>query len=361
MKVKLRKVATYCVGGFVALLVVAVLAGRFFAARYMAIDEQSGIDEAFFAPIRGREEYIRIRGDDKANPVVLMLHGGPGFGHEPGYFMFRPYEKTYTLVTWDQPGAGRTFRRAGDTIPSDLTVEDVVDDGIAVAELVKERLDVEKLILFGWSWGSVVGIGMAQKRPDLFAAYVGTGQLTSIAADNTWAYERAMSRARETGNAEAIADLERLGPWPYDTFEDFRAMLAWQRRLDGEPSMRRLLLPAFGDALLVPDYSFADARSYARGVSASLQHFFGSKMDGPEIGVDLPATATEFDLPIIFIQGENDLNTPAVLAKAYFEQISAPHKVYVALDTGHAAPVSARDAFIAALDQHVRPLVPPGR
>jgi pimeloyl-ACP methyl ester carboxylesterase len=88
-----------------------------------------------------------------------------------------------------------------------------------------------------------------------------------------------------------------------------------------------------------------------------LEHFFGSKMDGPEIDVDLPATATKFDLPIIFIQGENDWNTPAVLAKAYFEQISAPHKAYVALDAGHAAPIAARDAFIAALDTHVRPLV----
>jgi pimeloyl-ACP methyl ester carboxylesterase len=264
------------------------------------------------------------------------------------------------LVTWDQPGAARTFRRAGDTIPSGLTVEDVVDDGIAVTELIKERLNVDKVILFGWSWGSVVGIGMAQKRPDLFAAYVGTGQLTSVAADNTWAYERALRRARETGNAEALADLERVGPWPYDTFEDYRTMVGWQRRLDGEP-WRGLLAPAYIHALASSDYSFADARSYARGVAASHEHFFGSKMDGPEIGVDLPATATQFDVPIIFIQGESDLNTPAVLAKAYFEQISAPHKAYVALDAGHAAPISARDAFIAAMDQHVRPLVPPGR
>jgi pimeloyl-ACP methyl ester carboxylesterase len=292
--------------------------------------------------------------------VILLLHGGPGFAELPTIFL-RPYEKTYTVVLWDQPGAGRTFSRAGETIPSDLTVEDVVDDGIAVAELVRERLSVDKLIVLGWSWGTVVGIGMAKKRPDLFAAYVGTGQLTSIAADNTWAYERAISRARETGNAEALADLERVGPWPYDTFEDFRTMLEWQRRLDGEPSMRMLLTPPFIHAFFNSDYTFADARSYRRAVAASLRHFFGSKMDGPEIGVDLPATATQFDLPIIFIQGENDLNTPAVLAKAYFEQISAPHKAYVALDAGHAAPIEARGAFIAALDTHVRPLVPAAR
>jgi pimeloyl-ACP methyl ester carboxylesterase len=357
MTIKLRKVALYVAGGFVAFLVVAAVGAPIAQSRFLAIEGPNGIDEAFFAPIRGREEHIRIRGEDRANPVVLMLHGGPGFGNEPDSPFFRAYEKTYTLVTWDQPGAGRTFRRAGDTIPSDLTVEDVVDDGIAVAELVKERFNVDKLILLGWSWGSVVGIGMAQKRPDLFAAYVGTGQLTSVAADNTWAYERAMSRARETGDAEAIAELERLGPWPYDTYEDFRAMLTIQRRLDGEPSRRFLLAVPLIHAFFNADYTFADAFSYRRAASASLEHFFGSKMDGPEIGVDLPSTATKFDLPIVFIQGENDWNTPAVLAKAYFEKISAPHKAYIALDAGHSAPISARDEFIAALDTHVRPFV----
>jgi len=353
MKSKLRTVALYVAGGLVGLLLLAVPVAQIAAARYFKIGP-NGIDEAFYAPIHGREEYIAIRGEDRANPVILLLHGGPGFGNEPDAPIFRPYERTYTLVTWDQPGAGRSFRRAGDTIPSDLTVEDVVDDGIAVAELVRQRLNVDKLIVLGWSWGTVVGIGMAKKRPDLFAVYVGTGQLTSIAANNTWAYERAMSRARETGNAEAIADLARVGPWPYDTYEDYRTMLGWQRRLDGEP-LGSLLVPPYIHAFFSSRYSFADARSYVRGVTASVEHFFGAKMDGPEIGVDLPATATAFDVPIVFIQGENDLNTPAALARRYFEQISAPHKVYVALDAGHAAP-AASAAFIAALDEHVRPL-----
>jgi pimeloyl-ACP methyl ester carboxylesterase len=355
MKNKTRKVALYVAGGFVGLLLLAVLAVQIAVAQYFKIGP-NGIDEAFYATIRGREEYVAIRGEDKANPVILLLHGGPGFGNEPDAPLFRPYEKTYTLVMWDQPGAGRTFRRAGDTIPSDLTVEDVVDDGIAVAELVKQRLNVDKLIVLGWSWGTVVGIGMAKKRPDLFVAYVGTGQLTSTAANNTWAYERAMSNARQTGNAEAIADLERVGPWPYDTLADYRTMIVWQRELDGEPSFRMATALPFIHAFLSSRYAFADARSYERGAVASLDHFFGAKMDGPEIGVDLPATATEFDLPIVFIQGENDLNTPAVLARRYFEQISAPHKEYVALDAGHGAPGDSAK-FIAALDEHVRPLL----
>ena len=132
-------------------------------------------------------------------------------------------------------------------------------------------------------------------------------------------------------------------------------MLGWQRRLDDQP-WRTLTVPPYLHAFFSSRYSFADARSYVRGVSASLEHFYGSKMDGAVIDVDLPATATEFDVPIVFIQGENDLNTPAVLARRYFEQISAPHKEYVALDAGHGAPGDSAK-FIAALDEHVRPLV----
>ncbi len=356
MNTRLRKIALYVAGAFAGVLLLTLLLGPIAAARYFRIGP-NGIDEEFYAPIRGREEYISIRGEDRANPVILLLHGGPGFAELPATPLFRPYEKTYTIVLWDQPGAGRSFSRAGETIPSDLTVEDVVDDGIAVAELVRERLNVDKLIVLGWSWGTVVGIGMAQKRPDLFAAYVGTGQLTSISANNTWAYERALSRARGTSNAEAVADLERVGPWPYATIEDFRTMLEWQRRLDGEPSMQQLLRPPYVHAFFNSKYTLADARSYSRAVAASLLHFFGAKMDGPEIGVDLPATATQFELPIVFIQGENDLNTPAVLAKQYFEQITAPYKAYVPLDAGHGAPGEAPDAFIAALDTHARPFV----
>jgi pimeloyl-ACP methyl ester carboxylesterase len=85
-------------------------------------------------------------------------------------------------------------------------------------------------------------------------------------------------------------------------------------------------------------------------------------MDGPEMRVDLPATSTAFDIPVVFIQGEADWNTPAVLAKDYFERISAPQKVYVGIDNGgHGAILFSQEAFRAALDKYVRPLVAPTR
>jgi len=351
---KWLKVALYVVGGFVALHVLAILIIPVIGGMRMAIDEPNGIDEAFFATIRGREEYITIRGHDKSNPPVLVLHGGPGFGHGPMARDFWPYERTYTLIQWDQPGAGRTFRRAGNTLPSDLTVEDIIDDGIAVAELVRKRLNVEKLIALGQSWGTVVGIEMVAKRPDLFIAYVGEGQLTSIAELSAWDYERALSKAQEMGNGEAVEILRGIGPWPYRTFDDWRTLRGLQAELDGEPPWWAHHVPA----LLAPGYSILEARSYSRAATASILHFIGQHMDGPELTVDLPADFTSFEVPIFMFQGEDDWNTPAVLAKRYFDLVSAPQKVYVPLAGGHGVLFADPDSFIAAMDKYVRPLVP---
>jgi pimeloyl-ACP methyl ester carboxylesterase len=353
---KWLKVALYVLGGVVALHVLAVFLLPVIGGMRMGIDEPNGVDEAFYATIRGREEYITIRGHDKANPPVLVVHGGPGFGHGPMARDFWPYEKTYTLIQWDQPGAGRTFRRAGNTIPSDLTVEDIVDDGIAVAEVVRQRLNVEKLIVLGQSWGTVVGIEMVKKRPDLFIAYVGSGQVTSVATRNVWAYERALSRAHETGDPEAIEILKEVGPWPYRTYDEFSRMASLKDKLDGEPSVLQRQIPAF----LAPGYTLWDAFSYNRAAHASIMHFYGQNMDGPEIGVDLPANFTSFDVPIFMFQGEDDWNTPAVLAKQYFDLISAPQKAYVPMvGRGHSVLFNDPDSFIAVMDEYVRPLVPP--
>jgi pimeloyl-ACP methyl ester carboxylesterase len=353
---KWLKIALYGLGGVITLCGLALLIVPAITGMRLAIDEPNGIDEAFFAAINGREEYVTIRGHDKANPPVLVLHGGPGFGNGPVAQRYQPYEKTYTLIQWDQPGTGRTFRRAGDTIPSDLTVEDVVDDGIAVAELARKRLEVDKLIVLGHSWGTVVGIEMVTKRPDLFVAYVGTGQSTSLAARNDWVYERALRKARDTGDAEASATLERLGPWPYRNVDDYRAIRATKAKLDHDPP---LWAPALFGALFAPGYSIPDRLSFYRGTTASLRHFLGPNMDGPEVAVDLPANFTSFDVPIFIFQGEDDANTPAVLAKRYFDLISAPQKAYVPMAGGHGVLLDDPEAFIAAMDRYVRPLAPP--
>src|SRR5260221_3313747 len=91
------------------------------------------IHEEAFVRIGGSEQWITITGDDRANPVVLFLHGGPGDAYSPfAGSMFRGWEKDFTLVQWDQRGAGRTYGKSGPSVEPTMTVERMVKDGIEV-------------------------------------------------------------------------------------------------------------------------------------------------------------------------------------------------------------------------------------
>ena len=253
-------------------VVVAALAGAGLAYRaflqsraeeQLAITAPNGIDEALFVPIGGREHWITIRGQDRSNPVVLVLHGGPGMAMAPFATALSSYERTYTLVQWDQPGAAKTFRRGGSTMPSDLTIADIVDDGIEVAEFAKARLEVDKLVLLGWSWGSIVGIEMARKRPELFAAYVGTGQIAAMKAGEALVYERVLAKARQRGNSQAVRELEAIGAPPYDSLAEIDTQRKWALIFAGDGTGPELLLPL----LIAPGYSLGDVVGYVSGLA----------------------------------------------------------------------------------------------
>ena len=152
-------------------------------ARDYAVTTPNGIDEANYVKIGGLEQWITIRGEDRKNPVLLFLHGGPGDATNPwGYAGFRNWLKYFTVVQWDQRGAGRTFGRNGAAAASTITIERMVQDGVELAELLSKRLQKDKIVLVGHSWGSILGVFMAKARPELFYAFVGTGQVADPTA-----------------------------------------------------------------------------------------------------------------------------------------------------------------------------------
>jgi proline iminopeptidase len=143
------------------------------------------IDEGVFAEINGTEQWLTFRGADRANPALLIV-GGPGFGYAALAPLFSAWERDFTLVQWDQPGAGFTFARSGREAGS---IAQLVADGLVVAERACARLDVRKLVLLGFSAGTIVGLEMAKRRPELFAAYVGSGQVVDWARQDALSYD----------------------------------------------------------------------------------------------------------------------------------------------------------------------------
>src|SRR5256885_7456840 len=114
-------------------------------ARDFAFSAVKGIDEASYVTVGGIEQWITIRGEDRSNPVLLFLHGGPGDVTNPWSFLFfAPWEKYFTIVQWDQRGAGRTLRKTGESVASTMTVDRMTRDGIDVAEYLRKHLGKDK-------------------------------------------------------------------------------------------------------------------------------------------------------------------------------------------------------------------------
>ncbi len=79
----------------------------------LRIDNAQGIVEERFVRIGAIEQWISIRGEDRNNPVLLVLHGGPGSCYSIFTSHLRPWEKHFTVVQWDQRGGGENIQTNG--------------------------------------------------------------------------------------------------------------------------------------------------------------------------------------------------------------------------------------------------------
>jgi pimeloyl-ACP methyl ester carboxylesterase len=218
----------------------------------------------------------------------------------------------------------------------------MTQDGIEVAEYLRRRLGKSKLIVLGHSWGSILGIHMVKQRPELFAAYVGTGQVVRLSEDAKAAYPLLLEHAHATGNTEAEQQLRAVGPPPYDDSPRKWVWVSWANRLDPRPAVAPRPRANAGR----PPAYLEDGAEFSQGL-----------MWESILRDDLRALGLKFELPVVFIQGAEDRLTVTALAKQYFDSISAPSKQFVVLPkVGHLAIFTDPDAFLNALTQYARPL-----
>ncbi|HSI50862.1 MAG TPA: alpha/beta fold hydrolase [Ideonella sp.] len=314
------------------------------------------LDEQGFVPLNGIEQWVTIKGERCGNPVVLVVHGGPG--NPVSMFsdgLYGPWQKDFTIVHWDQRGSGMTYGRNRPAEGEPLTVAQLRDDGIAVASYVTQHLGARKLILMGGSWGSVLGIQIAKARPDLFHAYITTAQLVNGQANLASSYAATLARAKALSDQENIAKLEALGPPPWCDPRNFGILRRVTRRYEAartDPAPKAWWQPA---ALYTTAKAEAD---YEAGEDYSYLQFVGRKGDGMLASTDLPGLGLKFGLPVFFVQGEEDLVTTPDVARRYFDSIEAPQKDWVLLPrTGHDPNPAMRDAQFSLLKERVLPLI----
>ncbi len=304
----------------------------------------NAIDERGYVSIGGIDQWVAIQGEDRANPVILYLHGGPGEAQSPFLDQFKPWERDFTVVSWDQRGAGKTYEKNGDTTP-DVTLDRLADDTVAVSAYVLKTLGKTKLVLMGQSFGTVLGLMAAKRRPDLFTAFVATGQVVNqdviMQERERWAFQQ----ANASGDAATLRALQEAIKLPLDSF---KRIAASRKYVFGPPDQAYLKLQT--DFAGPPEHPNPAAAAWVKGYG------FESGRLGRQ-GLDFDARSIlSLDVPYILIQGGDDHVTPTEGALAYGHDMRAPHKQVVTIAGGHFACFTNPDDFVGALRKYVLPL-----
>jgi pimeloyl-ACP methyl ester carboxylesterase len=355
----MRDLAALC---FASLLALAPLASQAQDATPISIEPidcggaKRAINEEGFLLVGGIEQWVTIKGRDCRNPVILFVHGGPGnpntpYAHPP----YAAWESDFTLVQWDQRGAGRTFGRNPATAEGVLSVEGIARDGNELAAAMLRHLKQKKVILFGGSWGSLVSVHMAKSRPELFAAYLGTGQLVK-SPDNTIAsYQALLALARAADDTTTVNALEALGVPPWTNPRAFGIMRRASRVYEAKgttPAPKQWMAP-------LPAYATDKMQAeYEAGEDYSFLQFVGLKGNGMLSTVDLPKLGFDFPIPLFMVQGEKDLITVPDISKRYFDALKAPRKEYFVLPhSGHDPNPDMIELQYSILKTRIAPLL----
>jgi pimeloyl-ACP methyl ester carboxylesterase len=278
------------------------------------------IDQLEALEINGIQQWVLYRGEQEANPVVLFVHGGPGY---PLMWFSRAFDdlllKDFVVVHWDQRNAGKSYCQGTPT--ETFTLSQIADDGLKVTEHLQGKFRTGKVILVGHSWGTLVASQMVLHRPGSFGAYVSVSTVPDSRRADQLKHDCCQALAHERNDRQAIEDLERLGPPPYLSYKDFSLFGQIVHRLMGvSVASRRFTEDELAQAILKSkEYSDAEFEMAFEALRISLDRlagFFNSYV--------LSAAVPRLDVPIWFVQGKHDRNTPTVLTEEYFQVLEAP-------------------------------------
>jgi len=328
--------------------------GRDIVAGINRIVTPRGIQETFEVTLGGARQVVNVRGADRTNPIIVFIHGGPGAVEMPFSWTFqRPWEDFFTVVQWDQRGAGRSYplNDPGKLAPT-LTIERYRDDTIELIELLRRKYDKRKVILIGHSWGSVVGLSTAAKRPDLLHAYVGMGQYIDPVGGERASFDWTLAEARKDRNAQAVHELEALRPYP-GAFEIERidAERKWAVHYGGLFAGRNDGQFYFDAARLSPEYLPADRKAWGDGSAYTV------KIVEPQLAAVEFKTLRKLDCPVIMFLGRHDWVVPSAIAAEWLDRLDAPKKATIWFEnSAHMMMVEEPGRVLAALLEEVRPL-----
>ena len=266
----------------------------------------------------GMPQWILIRGTDTSNPVLLWLHGGPGSAQMPVNHAFnQALEEHFILVHWDQRGAGKS--NPPDFEERTMTFQQFLDDAHDLTAYLKARFRQDKIYLVGHSWGSQLGIRLAQAYPQDYYAYVGVSQVVDPYLAQEIGYAWLLEQVKGDKNEKNRRSLEALGQPPFTDHEKFVTYIRMVDAYGGgfDVSMQKLAWIA----IRAPEYNLGDLLAWLRGSNRGS----GPMWDSPEYqSFNAFKDVPRLNLPVYFFNGRQDYNTPLPLVARYFETLDAP-------------------------------------
>jgi pimeloyl-ACP methyl ester carboxylesterase len=313
----------------------------------MEIDTLQGVQ------LGGITQWIRVRGVDASNPVLLLMQQGPGvpiINDAPRLEHLLGLEKAFTVVYWDQRGTGLSSPPLR-TNRFEISVARMVEDTVTLLELLRDRFGA-KTFVTGFSFGATFAAYAAVRRPDLVAALVATGMDIDMPAAEENAYAFALDAARRHGNRRGIRQLEAIGPPPHTTVKQFTTRARWVANFGGlatNANVNSVLWSLLVSLVRSPDYSTSDVIRTLRGMRASQAALL------PQLATtDLVRTVPRLDVPLVMAQGRLDQVAPAEAAQRFHDSLTAPSKELVWFESSAHTPHLEESAKFRDLLTNVR-------
>lgn len=312
------------------------------------IAKENSIAELREVRLNGRKEWVSIRGENRDKPLLLFLAGGPGGSQLAATrYELAELEKNFVVVNWEQPGAGKSYSAIA---KKQLTPEIYVKDGTALVRSLLKEFQQEKLYLMGESWGSALGVFMVKERPELYHAFMGTGQMVAFEETEKIDYALAMKLAKENGDQKVVDTLLKNGEPPYYgkavTVKSSAYLNYLSQAMAKNPEIQNAGFATLRD-LSAKEYGLLDKVNYLRGILQTFNHVY------PQLyGIDLRKDYPKLEVPVYFLLGKHDLNAPISLVEDYYEKLEAPEKEIIWFEhSGHNPWMNEPKRFVEVVQQ----------
>lgn len=290
--------------------------------------------------LNGDRQNIRVVTNDKSNPVVLFVHGGPGVCDRHWVYNYqaeRFVNAGYTIVMWDQRGSGKSYKYFR-TKRADLCVNDYVEDCKALVEWLCKKFNKEKIVLIGHSWGTIIGTPFCKKYPEHIAAYVGQGQFVEGSENELISFNYCLEEAKKAGDKQIVKALEGHSPVG-GVYDDHKAMMAERDALTkyggAEWNNRGGLVDSLVKPFLKYDgYHLWNLPKYALGALYLTDVLWPEVVSG-----DYFKEVPELTMPVLMTIGRHDYNTPFEIAERWYNALKAPVKEWVWFEDSAHSPI----------------------